>query len=84
MTWEEKVKIAELLNNGSYKEAVDELFSSDDIDIQALDMFITGFDLTKIELLIPHKAEILKFDASELSWRSNFRLVTIQEHLTSL
>jgi hypothetical protein len=81
MTWEEKVKMAVLLNDGSYEEAVNELFSSDDIDTQALDMFVTGFDLTKIELLIPHKEEILNFDASELSWRSSFRLITIQEYL---
>ena len=48
MEWNEKVSLAKLLDNDKYAEAVD-FIKGKDIDAQAMDMFITGFDLTKVE-----------------------------------
>ena len=59
MSWEDKCKMVSLLNEGNYKEAVDLLFAKEqDRDDQAVDMFVTGFDLTQHELIEPIKERL--------------------------
>lgn len=83
MEWNDKVELAKLLNNDKYAEAVD-FIKGKDIDAQAMDMFITGFDLTKVELLQPIKDVILSYDSQLLSLRSALWLGTAKELLKSL
>ena len=42
-----------LLSEGKYKEAVDLFAKEQDWDDQAVDMFVTGFDLTHHKLIEP-------------------------------
>lgn len=53
MNWEDKCKMVSLFNEGKYKEAVDLFAKEQDWDDQAIDMFVTGFDLTQRELIEP-------------------------------
>ena len=55
MSWEDKCKMVSLLNEGNYKEAVNLFAKEQDWDDQAVDMFVTGFDLTQCELIRPIK-----------------------------
>lgn len=83
MTWEDKVKMVKHLNKGEYDEAV-KFFDEhkDDIDNQALDMFVTGFDLRECEKLKPIKDLILRYDNIESdSIRSSVRLEYMIEYL---
>ena len=61
MTWDEKVEMVKFLNDGNYENAVSYI-SEKEVDNQAMDMFVTGFDLTKMELLKPLKDFIMNFD----------------------
>ena len=79
MTWDEKVIMARLLNDDDYKAAVDYL-STKDVDNQAMDMFVTGFSLTEMELLNPVKDLIMNFDSNNLDLRSGIRLETMKEY----
>lgn len=46
MEWDKKVKMVEHFNNGEYKEGIDVfLASKDNLDAQAIDMFVTGMSL---------------------------------------
>ena len=83
MVWDDKVELAKLLNNDKYAEAVD-FIKGKDIDAQAMDMFITGFDIAKIELLQPIKDVILSYDSQLLDLRSAVRLGAAKEFLKSL
>lgn len=58
MSWEDKCKMVSLLNEGNYKEAVDLFAKEQDRDDQAVDMFVTGFDLTQHELIEPIKERL--------------------------
>lgn len=58
MEWEDKCKMVSLLNEGKYKEAVDLFAKEQDWDDQAVDMFVTGFDLTQRELIRPIKERL--------------------------
>ena len=80
MTWDEKVEMVGLLNNGQYADAV-EYVRDKEIDPQAMDMFITGFDLTKFQMLQPIKDIILSYDSSKLDWRSSYRLELLKQEL---
>lgn len=80
MTWDEKIELAKLLNNCQYKDAV-EFVSNKEIDPQAMDIFVTGFDLTKIELLKPIGSIIIQYEPDKLDWRSGLMLETIKEAL---
>ena len=80
MEWKDKIELCTLLNNENYAEAV-EFISHKDIDPQAMDMFITGFDLRKFQMLQPIKDIILSYDSSKLDWRSSFRLELLKEEL---
>ena len=79
MTWDEKVEMVKFLNNGNYEEAVSYI-SGKEVDNQAMDMFVTGFDLTKMELLKPLKDFIMNFDSGLLDFRSGLRLETMKEY----
>ena len=79
MTWNEKVIMVGLLNDDDYKAAVDYL-STKDVDNQAMDMFVTGFSLTEMELLNPIKDLIMNFDSNNLDLRSGIRLKTMKEY----
>ena len=80
MEWNDKIELCTLLNNGNYAETV-EFIRNKDIDPQAMDMFITGFNLTKFQMLLPIKDIILSYDSSKLDWRSSFRLELLKEEL---
>jgi len=71
--WNDKMQMAELLNNGKYAEAV-EFIKDKDIDAQAMDMFITGFDLNQCALLEPIRSLILSYNTEVLDWSSSFRI----------
>ena len=80
MTWDEKVEMVGLLNNGQYADAVDYVRGTE-IDPQAMDMFVTGFDITEYELLRPIEEIITSYDSNSLDWRSGVRLETMKEIL---
>ena len=79
MTWDEKVEMVKFLNDGNYENAVSYI-SEKEVDNQAMDMFVTGFDLTKMELLKPLKDFIMNFDSGLLDFRSGLRLKTMKEY----
>lgn len=58
MKWESKIEMVKLLNSGKYEEAVDLFGKEEDWDDQAVDMFVTGFNLVEWELLRPIKERI--------------------------
>ena len=80
MTWDEKLEMVGLLNIGQYKEEV-EYIRGNEIDPQAMDMFVTGFDITEYELLRPIENIITSYDSNSLDWRSGVRLETMKEIL---
>lgn len=82
MEWNEKIELCTLLNNGEYADAV-EFIGNKEIDPQAMDMFITGFDLTMYQILKPIKDIILSYDGSKLDWRSKFRLELLKEKMSN-
>ena len=82
MEWNEKKELCTLLNNGEYADAV-EFIRNKEIDPQAMDMFITGFDLTMYQILKPIKDIILSYDGSKLDWRSKFRLELLKEKMSN-
>lgn len=79
MTWDEKVEMVNLLNDGNYEEAVSYI-SKKEVDSQAMDMFVTGFNLTKMNLLNPIKELIMNFDSGLLDFRSGLRLEIMKQH----
>ena len=86
MKWENKTKMCQHLNNSEYTEATNLFLESIEIiDDQAIDMFISGIELTKECLLKDidnHKiiAEKIKDRQSE-SFRTAMR-VALYEELT--
>lgn len=74
MEWNDKIELCTLLNNGNYAEAV-EFIRNKDIDPQAMDMFITGFYLTKFQMLQPIKDIILSYDSSLSPVVNNLRSI---------
>ena len=80
MEWNDKIEMAELLNNGNYAEAV-EFIKDKEIDAQAMDMFITGFDLSQWKLLEPIRGFILSYDIGVLNFRSALRMKLCKEEL---
>jgi hypothetical protein len=73
MEWNDKIEMAKLLNNGNYAEAV-EFIKDKEMDAQAMDMFITGFNLSQWKLLEPIRNLILSYDSGVLDFRSALRL----------
>lgn len=79
MTWYEKVEMVALLNLNNYEDAVSYI-SKKEVDSQAMDMFVTGFDLTKMNLLNPIKELIMNFDSGLLDFRSGLRLEMMKQY----
>lgn len=80
MEWNDKIEMAKLLNNGKCAEAV-EFIKDKEMDAQAMDMFITGFDLSQWKLLEPIKSLILSYDSGALGFRSALRMELAKEKL---
>lgn len=80
MTWDEKVEMPGLLNDDRYADAV-EYVREKEIDPQAMDMFVTGFDITEYELLRPIEDIITSYDPNSLDWGSGVRLETMKQFL---
>lgn len=80
MEWNDKIEMANLLNNGKYAEAV-EFIKDKEIDAQAMDMFITGFDLIQWKLLEPIRSLVLSYDSGMLDFRSAIRMELAKEEL---
>ena len=68
-----------LLNNGKYKEATEMFANETDWDDQAVNMFVTGFDLCKCELLEPIKERLCHWDTDD--FRTAMRLAYIEQQL---
>ena len=83
MEWNKKRKMAALLNKGQYKEAVDLMKDEQDWDGQAVDMFITGFDLSQSHLCGEIKDRLIEYDSGKLDWRSALRLETLKIELSN-
>ena len=79
MKWEDKIQMVQLLNEGKYKEAVDLLAKEQDWDDQAIDMFVTGFDLTQRELIEPIKERLRAVKTN--NFRVAIRLVALDKPL---
>ena len=85
MTWEDKVEMVRLFNNGLYEEAIDFFGKQDDWDVQACDMFVTGMDLSKCEMCLPLDERIQKVEAATLQgFRSQMRWAMLQVELDKL
>ena len=80
MEWNDKIEMANQLNNGKYAEVV-EFIKDKEMDAQAMDMFITGFDLSQWKLLEPIKSLILSYDSGMLDFRSALRMELAKEEL---
>ena len=74
MKWDKKVKMATLLNKGQYKEVVDLMKDEQDWDSQAVDMFITGFDLSWFHLCGEIKDRLLEYNSVGMDLTSRLRL----------
>ena len=74
MKWDKKVKMATLLNKGQYKEVVDLMKDEQDWDSQAVDMFITGFDLSLSHLCGEIKDRLLEYNSAGMDLTSRLRL----------
>lgn len=86
MTWDDKVKMCTHLNKGEYDEAVNMVVPNiNDMDNQAIMMFITGFSLSHYELCRPIAKEIGEWIniANSLDFRSQLRLQLLNEKLTN-
>ena len=84
MTWDDKVKMCTHLNKGEYEEAVNMVSSNiNDMDYQAIMMFITGFNLSHYELCRPIAKVIKEWinRADSLDFRSQLRLQLLNEKL---
>jgi hypothetical protein len=85
MTWEDKVEMARLFNNGLYEEAIGLFRKQEDWDMQACDMFVTGMDLSKCELCLPLVGRIQEVQANRLpDFRSQMRWSILQMELEKL
>lgn len=85
MTWEEKTEMVTLLNKGEYSKATKLIFDAKDtIDDQAVDMFLTGFELVVENIIAKEIAmhEVLntKFNAMQTgSIRTAMRMALYEE-----
>ena len=86
MTWNDKVKMCTHLGKGEYKEAVNMVVHNiNEMDNQAIMMFITGFSLSHYELCRPIAKEIEEWinTSNLLDFRSQLRLQLLNDKLTS-
>lgn len=80
MEWNDKIEMVKLLNKNNYAEAV-EFIKDKEMDAQAMNMFITGFNLSQWKLLEPIKSLILSYDSGMLNFRSALRMEFAKEEL---
>lgn len=81
MTWEDKVQLCNLSNNGKEQEMIEHFKQHiDDIDPQAMDMFITAvtIDDNITEKLSGIKGFIMQYDSNKLDFRTGLRLECIK------
>ena len=83
MEWNKKQKMAALLNKGQYREVVDLMKDEQDWDGQAVDMFITGFDISQSHLCGEIKDRLLEYDSGKLDLRSGLRLEMLKIELSN-
>lgn len=83
MEWNKKRKMAALLNKGQYKEAVDLMKDEQDWDGQAVDMFITGFDLSWFHLCGDIKDRLLKYNSDRMDWKAALKLEMLKIKLNN-
>lgn len=83
MDWNTKIEMVKALNKGNYKQAVFIFGQDKDWDPQAIELFITGFNLSEYRLLEPLKERILNTDSEYLSFRATLRWETIKEAFKS-
>lgn len=76
MTWEEKVKMVNAINEDRLLDAVNILKENEDsIDEQAMSMFINGIPIDNVLLLLPVKDLIKEWYPSRLNdLRGNIRI----------
>lgn len=82
MTWEDKVQLCQLSNNGKEKEMIEHFKQHiDDIDPQAMDMFITAvtIDDNITEKLSDIKDFVMEYESSNLDFSTGLRLEYIKE-----
>lgn len=81
MTWEDKVQLCKLANNGKEHEMIEHFkLHIDDIDPQAMDMFITAVNIDDhiTEKLSDIKDFVMQYDSNKLGWRTGIRLECIK------
>lgn len=81
MTWEDKVQLCNLSNNGKEQEMIEHFKQHiDDIDPQAMDMFITAvtIDDNITKKLSDIKDFIMQYDSNKLDFRTGLRLECIK------
>lgn len=84
MTWEDKVQLCSLSNNGQEQEMIEHFKQHiDDIDPQAMDMFITAVN---IDDNIRNKLSdiedfVMQYESSKLDFRTGLRLEYIKRLL---
>lgn len=76
MEWNEKVKLSILLNDEKYESAVELIKANeDDIDVQSVDILISGFCLVHANLLKPILPILERYVAFEgIPYSSRFRI----------
>ena len=83
MNRNDKMDMARLLYFDMHKEAVD-FIKDKPMDLMAMELFIMGFDIERLDLLSPVKSLILNFDGSLLTMRSRTRLEVLKKGLSNL
>lgn len=81
MTWEDKVQLCNLSNNGKEQEMIEHFKQHiDEIDPQAMDMFITAvtIDDNITEKLSDIRDFVIQYDTSKLDLRTGLRLECIK------
>ena len=81
MTWEDKVQLCNLSNNGQEQEMIEHFKQHiNDIDPQAMDMFITAvtIDDNITEKLSGIKDFIMQYYSNKLDFRTGLRLECIK------
>lgn len=84
MTWEDKVQLCSLSNNGKEQEMIEHFKQHiDDIDPQAMDMFITAVNIDDniANKLSDIKDFVMQYESSKLDFRTGLRLEYIKRLL---
>lgn len=74
MNWNQKKKLAALLNNGQYEQAVCLLQNEKEWDTQDVEIFVEGFDLKQFALCDAIKKRLLDTKGYKMPWTTALRL----------